>query len=696
MTISFHCVCGRALRAPEELAGRTTKCPACSQPVAIPRPNGAKAEPMVLSCACGKKIAAQPHWAGKMVRCPGCQNTIKVPEAITAPIAPPTPPAKPMHAIAPVVAAARPVLQAMPVAPVVRPQREEQEPEEEFPSAPRYRPEPTTKKKSGGGSLLKWLAALLVFGGAGAAAGVFFGDPIRSMISGTTAAKKTDDPKKTQEADDKKKGDDGKPLVPEEVNVLHSIVDNAGGFVVLRFADFTRSEAGKKTADLVRQAYVDNIHRGPLHLFLEMYDARDVAFVWPDPLKPASGYSVVTLVKEIDEFKLTASNPKLERIDLGGKIYWLSPGPGGYAVAMAGPNAVIVGAESAIANLLTRGTAQGGQLTNAINEAGPGRPRVFAAFQVTPEWAKSFGIAGIEAMLADAKEITILAEGEALKFEVAIRFADNDAAKTAKNGVAAAVFLFNEWKKQLPIDWAGLGPIIDAASVTDPTLDGDAIKFKVKNERTFADLAEAILPPSKKKANSGEELVGLKQLAAAMKKHHDATGSYPINDKDKLSWRFALLGHLGEGERAKKFKLDEPWDSDHNRALLVDMPEVFRHPKRSAPPGYTFYRVFAGPRTIFPEGGGVSMAKITDGTANTLLIVEAGEAVPWTKSDELMFDADPTSKLPELGDPANGGAFMAAMADGSAHWLNAASPETLRALITIDGGEAVDLKKLRK
>ena len=691
MTISFQCVCGRALRAPEELAGRTTKCPACSQPVAIPRPDGAKAEPMVLSCACGKKIAAQPHWAGKMVRCPGCQNTIKVPEAILAPIAPPTPPAKAM--VAAVVGAAKPALQAMPVAHVVRPQRPE--PEEEFPTAPRYRPEPA-KRKSGGGSLLKWLAALLVFGGAGLAAGVFLGDPIRAMVSGTTPAKKGDDPKKTRQSDDEKKDDDGKPMVAEEPDVRHSIVDNAGGFVVLRYADFLKSKAGRRTAELVRQAYVDNVHRSPLHLFLEMYEARDVAIVWPDPLKPAGRYSVVTLGKEVDEFKLTASNPKFEKVDLAGKTLWLVPGPDGYAVTLAGPNVVVVGAEAAIVNLLTKGTAQAGPLSPAINEAGPGRPRVFAAFQVTPEWAKSFGIAGIEALFTDAKEITLLAEGEALKFEVAIRFADNAAAKEAKDRVAAAVFLFNEWKKQLPIDWAGLGAIIDAASVTDPELSGDAIKFKVKNEKTFADLAEAILPPPRKKANASEDLNDLKRLAAAMHKFHATAETFPVHNKDKLSWRVDLLDHLGEGDRAKKFKREEPWDSDHNRALLVDMPEVFRHPKRSAPPGYTFYRVFAGPRTIFPEGGGVSMAKITDGTANTFLIVEASEAVPWTKCDELVIDADPQSKLPDLGDPANGGTFMTAMADGTALWLNSAPPETLRALITIDGGEVVDLKKLRK
>ena len=64
------------------------------------------------------------------------------------------------------------------------------------------------------------------------------------------------------------------------------------------------------------------------------------------------------------------------------------------------------------------------------------------------------------------------------------------------------------------------------------------------------------------------------------------------------------------------------------------MPPLFAHPDSRAPgPGMTFYRGLSGKSAFFdPEvKEGVSMATITDGTSNTLAVVEAKEAVPWTK-----------------------------------------------------------------
>src|SRR5262245_10907932 len=47
-----------------------------------------------------------------------------------------------------------------------------------------------------------------------------------------------------------------------------------------------------------------------------------------------------------------------------------------------------------------------------------------------------------------------------------------------------------------------------------------------------------------------------------------------ISDKDGrllLSWRVALLPYLDEQKLYKEFKLDEPWDSEHNKKLVAKM-----------------------------------------------------------------------------------------------------------------------------
>lgn len=114
-----------------------------------------------------------------------------------------------------------------------------------------------------------------------------------------------------------------------------------------------------------------------------------------------------------------------------------------------------------------------------------------------------------------------------------------------------------------------------------------------------------------------------------------------------LSWRVAILPYVEEEALYREFHLDEPWDSPHNLSLLDRMPSVYRSPGDQPPqPHMTFYRVFVGPGTAF-ERDGLSLSDMFDGHENTLAVVEAGEAVPWTKPDELEYRTD--QPLPPLG-----------------------------------------------
>ena len=102
----------------------------------------------------------------------------------------------------------------------------------------------------------------------------------------------------------------------------------------------------------------------------------------------------------------------------------------------------------------------------------------------------------------------------------------------------------------------------------------------------------------------------------------------------------------------------------------------------------THYRVFVGNGAGFDWIMGGKITGITDGTSNTLMVVTAADAVPWTKPDELEFDPeqDP-SKL--IGFVVNGKAQVA-MFDGSVRTINKLpSKETLKALITKSGGEVI-------
>ena len=76
-----------------------------------------------------------------------------------------------------------------------------------------------------------------------------------------------------------------------------------------------------------------------------------------------------------------------------------------------------------------------------------------------------------------------------------------------------------------------------------------------------------------------------------------------------------------------------------------------------------------------------------DGTSNTFLIVEADEAVPWSKPQDLAFDAK--GPVPRFSKRRSSG-FLAAMGDGSVKTIPSKTDDNiLRAFTTANGGEVL-------
>ena len=206
----------------------------------------------------------------------------------------------------------------------------------------------------------------------------------------------------------------------------------------------------------------------------------------------------------------------------------------------------------------------------------------------------------------------------------------------------------------------------------------------------------------------------LKQIGLALHSYHDANGKLPTNVYNAkgeaiLSWRVLLLPYLEYDNVYKRFKLDEPWDSENNKALISPMPKVYEVPGRESPKGTTYFQGFVSPdrRKVPPKAGnqfigdawlvegeknGRNLAAIPDGTSNTIAVVEARNAVIWSKPDDLPFG----EKLPALGED-RADRFSVLMFDGSARMLSTKLDATiLRALITTNGGEVVpDLEPRR-
>ena len=215
----------------------------------------------------------------------------------------------------------------------------------------------------------------------------------------------------------------------------------------------------------------------------------------------------------------------------------------------------------------------------------------------------------------------------------------------------------------------------------------------------------AMLPATRatrQAAGRNQSTNNLHQIGIAMQNHHDSFKKFPApaiydkQDKPLLSWRVKLLPYLEEGQLYREFRLDEPWDSEHNKKLIARMPSVYADPNNPqlAAAHKTRYLLPTGPAALFQDKKGVNMRQITDGTSKTLMMVEAlpDRAVIWTKPDDL--EIDPKNPLAGLkGSP--GGGFLAGWCDAAVRMIgDKTDDETMRRLFNPRDGLPVDQNKI--
>lgn len=168
--------------------------------------------------------------------------------------------------------------------------------------------------------------------------------------------------------------------------------------------------------------------------------------------------------------------------------------------------------------------------------------------------------------------------------------------------------------------------------------------------------------------------------------------------KPLLSWRVLLLPYIEGEDLYKQFHLDEPWDSEHNRQFIDRMPKTYTAPWMKyvhMPPEHTVLKVFVGPGTPFEPGAKLKVIPddFPDGTENTLLFVEAGDPVPWTKPDDIPFNPDQPLKLRGLF--RDGYRAVSVVGNGYLFIGHDCDETALRAAITRNGREDVPPPWLR-
>jgi RNA polymerase sigma factor (sigma-70 family) len=430
------------------------------------------------------------------------------------------------------------------------------------------------------------------------------------------------------------------------------------------------------------------------------------------PRGPVQAVVVLTMPRPFAQERIRqALGTEAKEHQVQGKTYVADQA--GEAVAFLNDRTVVFSTASNMERFLAARAPAGlqGPLGSALKLAARGHTLV-AGFRVPEAWAQEVRKQPLPAPYAFVKPLLDVESGSLvvdlngdLEGKVRMRFPDEKVTGQAYEAAKTGLYLLRQQLAAgLPPDWQR-DPLVtqlvkEAEKVLKTArLSQDGKMLQLAAETKASTLTAFSLPAlAKMRTASGrmKDQNNLKQIALAMHMYADVHGSFPpaaIHDKDGkplLSWRVAILPYLEQDALYKQFKLDESWDGPHNRQLVARMPATYAMPGLTKDrAGETHYQVFTGKGTVFEGDKGIKFSEITDGTSNTLLVVEAAGAVPWTKPADLPYDA--AKPLPRLGGMFPEG-FSAALGDGSVRFLSKTIDDSLlRALITRNGGELIQI-----
>lgn len=192
----------------------------------------------------------------------------------------------------------------------------------------------------------------------------------------------------------------------------------------------------------------------------------------------------------------------------------------------------------------------------------------------------------------------------------------------------------------------------------------------------------------------------LKQISIALANYHDVYKSFPpafvpdANGKPMHSWRVLILPYMNEQALYDAYDMNEPWDGPNNTRLAARMPAAYACPSHpTTGQTMTNYVAVVGSETVFNGGTPVTMTAVTDGTSNTILVVEGSTAVNWMEPRDLDF-GQMNYQINAPGGNSIGsdhpGGVNAAFADGSVQFLpDSTDPQSVRGMLTKAGGEPV-------
>jgi len=471
---------------------------------------------------------------------------------------------------------------------------------------------------------------------------------------------------------------------------------------------------------------------GKKELGLDPLDVEQAVLFVEPPAQGPPGYGIVLhLAKSYDLSNfILPSNVPLTKSQLEGRTYQQSRIPSLPSFYMPDDQTLIMATDAVLKKMLANHkTPQEGPLTQWMTKTSMSADTVLVAVlePVRPMLNAVLAQAPLPPQLAALKQLPKLID--AAKFDLSITGSPQASFVVLSPDEATAQQLEQRINQMLDLgrqmamasithEMNGDDPVQQASAqyakrmldnmitLVRPRREGRKLKVSqradVAGQTATVGVLVALLLPAVQSAREAarrmQSVNNLKQIALAMHNYHATYKNFPppanfsADGKPLLSWRVHILPFIGQQQLYKQFHLDEPWNSPNNKPLINQMPPIYRNPSSPAPADRAAYLVPTGTGSIFANPKGTSIRQITDGTSNTIMVVEVDpdSSVIWTKPRDLAYR--PQRPLQGLG-KAHPGGFNVAFADGSVHFIsNSIDPRVFLQMLNMADGQPRTLR----
>lgn len=172
-------------------------------------------------------------------------------------------------------------------------------------------------------------------------------------------------------------------------------------------------------------------------------------------------------------------------------------------------------------------------------------------------------------------------------------------------------------------------------------------------------------------ARRSQSTNNMRQLGLALHNYHDMYQTFPpavVTDADGkplYSGRVLLLPFLEQAGIFQQFDKNKAWNSPENQALSSAMIPTFSDPADTNKSNCDYVFV-SGTGTVFDGKNAIAMSGITDGTSNTIVMVQtASGPSSWAEPTDWNVDSSP---VPNGSHP---NVVLVLFADGSVRSINA-------------------------